>query len=308
MIKEVVDQDSYAIVKALNTMKDRPKNFSNMPRNVFMGGSYNQNIDKFVLKEKGYWDMAPALFLYLSEHYANHVFHVVADPMFDDEVNRQFLYAYVFDGDEAVGTITADGNALKFTNNRIKQALVRGTAKKTTKFNTAKSIFATYFYGMTTAEHMDSLAGEVGSEVFAAKLSMRNEWLDADRKLLKFLSAEVDKNNQSIMTCIETLGGAHLTDAYRATKEAAEAVKNLETLVKGDKGYYVMFKDDEYITWRKNACIPERLKRENMPESMRMALGLLKLAEVKTFVHEAGFKVAENKFFILDEVQLGLDD
>ncbi len=41
---------------------------------------------------------------------------------------------------------------------------------------------------------------------------------------------------------------------------------------------------------------------------MRMALGLLKLAEHKTFVHEAGFKVSENKFFLLDEVQLEFDN
>ena len=73
-----------------------------------------------------------------------------------------------------------------------------------------------------------------------------------------------------------------------------------------------MLKDDEYISWRKGDSDalnqPKRFKREEMPENMRMALGLLKLAENKTFVHEAGFKVSENKFFLLDEVQLEFDN
>jgi hypothetical protein len=44
-----------------------------------------------------------------------------------------------------------------------------------------------------------------------------------------------------------------------------------------------------------------------MPSDMRMALGLLKIADKNTFVDGAGFKLADDKFFIRNEVQLDFD-
>ena len=319
MISEVYNKDSYAVVNALADMKEHPHHFSNMPRNVFHN---RRGSDQIELEQRNHLDIAPALLLYLSQHYNNYSFYVKTREEYKDgggsESGIVMRNIYVFDSGEAVGVISRgerysnNQNGLEFENKRISWDLKRGSAKKTSKLNAAKSIFAKYFYRMTMREHMESLAAEIRYEVSNAMYNMRTEYATAERRLMEFLRKEVEQNNQLVMTCIETLGEASLIDSYNATQEAVTAAGNLEKLIENQKGYYVMLKDDEYISWRKGDSDalnqPKRLKREEMPENMRMALGLLKLAEPKTFVHEAGFKVSENKFFLLDEVQLEFDN
>jgi len=319
MISEVFPQDSYAVVNALADMKEHPFHFSNMPRNVFHN---RRGSDQIELEQRDRLDIAPALLLHLSQHYTNYSFYVKTKKEYKNggasESGIVMRTIYVFDNGEAVVVINRgewhsnNQNGLVFENQRIYKDLKRGSTKKTSKLHTAKSIFAKYFYRMTMREHMESLASDIGYEVNNAMYNMRNEHATAERRLMSFLRKEVEQNNQLVMTCIEKLGEASLIDSYNATQEAAKAASNLEKLINNRKGYYVMLKDDEYISWRKgdpNALNqPKRLKREEMPENMRIALGLLKLAEHKTFVHEAGFKVSENKFFLLDEVQLEFDN
>lgn len=315
MISEIFPQDSYIVVNALAKMKEHPHHFSNMPRNVY----HNRN-DTVPLEQRNDLDIAPALLLYLSQHYTNYSFYVKTRARYTNKNEERIVMRdiYVFDNGEAVGVISRgerysnNQNGLEFENKRISWDLKRGSAKKTSKLNAAKSIFAKYFYRMTMREHMESLAAEIRYEVSNAMYNMRNEHANAEHRLMAFLRKEVEQNNQLVMTCIETLGKASLIDSYNGNKEAVTAAGNLEKLIENQKGYYVMLKDDEYISWRKGDSDalnqPKRLKREEMPENMRMALGLLKLAEHKTFVHEAGFKVSENKFFLLDEVQLEFDN
>ena len=315
MISEIFPQDSYIVVNALAKMKEHPHHFSNMPRNVY----HNRN-DTVPLEQRNDLDIAPALLLYLSQHYTNYSFYVKTRTRYNEKNEERIVMRniYVFDNGEAVGVISRgerysnNQNGLEFENKRISWDLKRGSAKKTSKLNAAKSIFAKYFYRMTMREHMESLAAEIRYEVSNAMYNMRNEHANAEHRLMAFLRKEVEQNNQLVMTCIETLGKASLIDSYNGNKEAVTAAGNLEKLIENQKGYYVMLKDDEYISWRKGDSDalnqPKRLKREEMPENMRMALGLLKLAEPKTFVHEAGFKVSENKFFLLDEVQLEFDN
>lgn len=319
MISEVYNANSYVIANAKEDIRSgNASAFSNMPRNVYHNrNAYN---DTTPLVQRDHLDIAPAFLLHVATRNPDYSFYVKTRTGYTDKNEERIFMRdiYVLDGDEAIGHISrgqahsnnADG--LEFTNNRIRQYLKRGVRKKTAKLSTAKSIFAKYFYGMTLREHMESVAADVGYEVRNALYNMQSENVSAESKLISFLRGEVKQGNQPVLTCIKNLGEASLVDSYNATREAIVAAGNLEKSITDRKGYYVMLKNDEYIRWHKgdsNALDqPKRLKREEMPENMRMALGLLKLAEVKTFVHEAGFKLADNKFFLLDEVQLEFDN
>jgi hypothetical protein len=165
MISEVYNRDSYLVVNAKEDIKNGDAGtFSNMPRNVY----HNQN-DTGPLKQKNHLDIAPALLLYLSQHYTNYSFYVKTRTRYTDK-NEEYMTMrdiYVFDGDEPVGRISRgerysnNHDGLEFENNRISLDLKRGSAKKTAKLSTAKSLFAQYFYGMTIREHMEAMASSV---------------------------------------------------------------------------------------------------------------------------------------------------
>jgi len=103
------------------------------------------------------------------------------------------------------------------------------------------------------------------------------------------------------------MGKADLIDAFHHTQNELQVVKNIEGVVDKRNGYYVLLKEDEYFKWHENDSTPKRFKRDEMPSDMRMALGLLKIADKNTFVDGAGFKLADDKFFIRNEVQLDFD-
>jgi len=316
-MKAVYSSSRYTVNNILEAIKrGNIRYYTNMPRNVFraqqIAGPEPEptvslgNRNKIGLGVSFLSDVAPR---YPNCSFVTTTFNMYS---FDSGDIVDLKGIYVFAGDEPLGFIEFADKKLAFYNDRISADVKRGDRKITSKLNTAKAIFAKYFYGMTPLEHMKAIAVDVAYEVDNAIHSMRHDCTKAEHKLLSFLRKEVEQNNQLVMTCIETLGEASLIDSYRATKEAATAAGVLGKLINDQKGHYVMLKDDEYISWRKgNSDVldqPKRHKREEMPENMRMALGLLKLAEVNTFVHEAGFKAAENKFFILDEVQIEFDN
>lgn len=316
-MKAVYSSNRYTVKNILETIKEgKIRYYTNMPRNVFRAQQIAgpEPEPTVALGNRNTIGLGVSFLSDVAPRYPHCNFVTFTDNMYSvDRGDIVYLRSmFVFAGDEPLGCIDVEDENLVFNNNRISGDVKRGNSKKTSKLNVAKSIFAKYFYGITPLEHMKAIAVDVAYEVDNAIHSMRHDCTKAEHKLLSFLRKEVEQNNQLVMTCIETLGEASLIDSYRATKEAATAAGVLGKLINDQKGHYVMLKDDEYISWRKgNYDVldqPKRHKREEMPENMRMALGLLKLAEVNTFVHEAGFKAAENKFFILDEVQIEFDN
>jgi|DEB0MinimDraft_10_1074344.scaffolds.fasta_scaffold02758_5 hypothetical protein len=311
MISEVYNRDSYLVVNAKEDIKNGDAGtFSNMPRNVY----HNQN-DTGPLKQKNHLDIAPALLLYLSQHYTNYSFYVKTRTRYTDK-NEEYMTMrdiYVFDGDEPVGRISRgerysnNHDGLEFENNRISLDLKRGSAKKTAKLSTAKSLFAQYFYGMTIREHMEAMASSVRYEVSSSSYQLSREYDTARSKLTDYIKTEVARANETVLKFLKDMGKTDLIDAFHHTQNELQVVKNIESVVDKRNGYYVLLKEDEYFKWHQGESTPKRFKRDEMPSDMRMALGLLKIADKNTFVDGAGFKLADDKFFIRNEVQLDFD-
>ena len=94
---------------------------------------------------------------------------------------------------------------------------------------------------------------------------------------------------------------------YQEVTHEIGLVDTIDNVKSKDEGYYVLLEGEEYFTWRNGMSTPKRLSRETMPQDLKLALGMLKLAEDDTFLAGAGFKLDQNKFFIRDEVQLEFD-
>ena len=311
MLTEVYSRDSYTVANAKDDIKNGDaSNFSNMPRNIY----HNRN-DTGPLTQKNHRDIAPALLSHLGHRYPDYSFYVKTHTRYNEK-NEEYMTMrniYVLDGDEPVGCISGgeaysnNADGLEFTNNRINRVLKRGSAKKTAKLSTAKSLFAQYFYGMTIREHMEAIASSVSYEVSNSSYQLRREHDTARSKLTDYIKTEVARANETVLKFLKDMGKADLIDAFHHTQNELQVVKNIEDVVHKRNGYYVLLKEDEYFKWHQGETTPKRFKRDEMPSDMRMALGLLKIADKGTFVDGAGFKLADDKFFIRNEVQLDFD-
>ena len=301
MIEAVYDINRYRTRRELEEIKEgEVKHFANMPRNVFHTQTYRGDL----VMKNDVWNMHDLL-LHVSERYPHYTFLTMGTVDADEMLWASEVS--VFSGEEPLGRI----ESLKyeqgtiFHNNRIQQEVKRGSGKKTTKLSVAKSIFAKYFYGITTNERMEVVAYEVSHKLNHTLYTLRAGQRSAEQAVQTFVRSKLD--NQFLIDALQIMGGTDLVQKYQEVTHEIGLVDTIDKVKSKDGGYYVLLENEEYFTWRDGMSTPKRLSRETMPQDLKLALGMLKLAEDDTFLAGAGFKLDQNKFFIRDEVQLEFD-
>lgn len=303
MIEAVYDTNRYRTRRELENIKEgEVKHFTNMPRNVFHTHTHRDDI----AMKNDVWDMHNLL-LHISERYPHYTFLTKAfESRLEDDGMMRATEIAVFSGEEPLGRLkTHYEQGIIFHNNRIQQEVKRGNGKRTTKLSVAKSIFAKYFYGITTNERMEVVAYEVNHKLNHTRYNLRSEQRTAEQAVQTFVRSKLD--NQFLIDALQVMGGIDLVQKYQEITHELELVDTIDNVKSKDGGYYVLLENEEYFTWRNGMSTPKRLSRETMPQDLKLALGMLKLAEDDTFLAGAGFKLDQNKFFIRDEVQLEFD-
>ena len=312
-MKAVYSSSRYTVNNILEAIKrGNIRYYTNMPRNVFraqqIAGPEPEptvslgNRNKIGLGVSFLSDVAPR---YPNCSFVTTTFNMYS---FDSGDIVDLKGIYVFAGDEPLGFIEFADKKLAFYNDRISADVKRGDRKITSKLNTAKAIFAKYFYGMTTLEHMQNVvSGAAALSGNTAHDLMRKERL-ASVAINELVAKKLAQGSQALMDFFVSEGETDIVDNLKAAKEEREVVRHIEKAMDAHAGFYLMVKDDHYYTHRVGETTPKRYKRGDMPESMRTAFALLKLAEKETYVGGAGLKVDDDKFFILDEVKLEFDD
>tara|TARA_R100001510_G_C7629590_1_gene188731 strand:- start:86 stop:1018 length:933 start_codon:yes stop_codon:yes gene_type:complete len=309
MISEVYDRDKRSVANILEDRKhnDYPPGFSNMPRNVFQNG-YSGEVEN-ELRPYNNKDYMPQLVSYVAHHYPHYEFWVTARTG-PDEADAICRYVYVFLDDEPLGRIMVHDRyegIFGFTNNRIRQDMNRGDTKKTGKLTAAKSIFRKYFNGMSMAETFASLAYDVKSAVGSGKWELSSKSKSAEDTVLKYFKEELNVSSAPLMQYLIDMGKQELIKAFHEAEENHLIAQKVTEAIDNRNGYYVWLKGDKYIKWTEGEHATTKHNRDEMPDDMRMALGLLRISEDSTFVDGAGFKLSDTKFFINNEVQLDFD-
>ena len=301
-------------VKNAKTLFEKKKTvgFKNMPRNVhtslqeLTSEDYDKNIHP-TLAERGHIDYGCKFLLYVAQRNPSYKFYLTLSR----GTGEYYIDAiFVFDVDEAVGSMEYySAGTYEFHNNRISNALLRGSAKKTTKLAAAKGIFTNYFYGLTLRERMQQVQHAVHDNVYENKWSTDNHHSSIMSDLQRFVEKEFTSQESTLLQYLETVGQKELLTRYVSAEENRELTARLDKNIKGGKGLYVLVQGDTYCTWDAAAeNTPRRVKRVDLSSDMRTALGLLKVAEKGTVVDGAGYKVNDNSFFIMKEVNLEFDD
>ena len=300
MIEAVYDINRYRTKNELEDLKEGGvKNFTNMPRNVFHTHTHQNDLEM----QDDAWSMYDLL-LHVSGRYPHYTF--LTRCRLDHDETMRASEVSVYNGQEPLGRIECKkSEGIVFHNNRVQQEVRRGNGKRTTKLSVAKSIFAKYFYGITTNERMEVVAYEVGSKLNHTRYNLGSGQQTAEKEMQAFILSQLD--NQMLLDTLQAVGGATFVKKYQDITHEIGLVNAIESAKINDKGYYVLLEGEEYFTWRSDMSTPKRLNRETMPQDLKLALGMLKLAEDDTFLAGAGFKLDQNKFFIRDEVQLEFD-
>lgn len=312
-MKELL-HNGYVVSRMRSHIKDGDVyNFTNQPRNVVYDPGYNEG---YALGGDEQYILAP-LITELAMKYPQYTFFVaVSANYYSDGVVRP-KDVTVFAGEEAIGSIqngeayTNNAYGVELRNRRIENVMERGTYKKTSKLKTAMALFARYIYPRTMNEIMEHSAGELYSAVNSAVWTLKSKHDAARNQLVDFLRDRLKARDPALMQFLNTEGKTSMVDDMDTRCNELGMMDTLQSKLR-DGGQYICLRGDDYITWRKGESPvldgAKRCKREEMPDSMRTALALLKLAEPNTCVQGAGYKLDDTNYFIYDEVQLEFDD
>lgn len=312
-MKAVYSSSRYTVKNILEAIKEgNIRYYTNMPRNVFraqhIAGPEPEPTVSLGSSDSG--GLGVSFLSDVAPRYPNRSFVTTTFNMYSfdsgDIVGLRGIY--VFAGDEPLGYIEAVDEKLVFSNNRISDDVKRGYNKETSKLSTAKATFAKYFYGMTTLEHMQNVVSGAAALSGNTAHDLKRKELLALVAINELVAKKLAQGSQAFMDFFVSEGETDIVDNLKAAKEEREIVRRIEQAMEAHAGLYLMVKDDHYYTHRVGETTPKRYKRGDMPESMRTAFALLKLAEKETYVGSAGLKVDDDKFFILDEVQIEFDD
>lgn len=213
---------------------------------------------------------------------------------------------YVFDKLECVGHVGyEDSGALNFANARIAEDLHRRSMMKTASQSKAAAIIRKYFYGMTKVEKMQSMAGLMKAAVSSAHSETIYKRRGAKQLITEELERAAFSNSQlsqAVLQYFETTNQSHLMTGYEDAKDDFELVEEAYNAQRSGNGLYVQAVGEEYQMWRRGSTRVQTCNRSKLPDKVRGALGMLKLADDNSFVNEAGFKMEAERFWITEEL------
>lgn len=213
---------------------------------------------------------------------------------------------YVFDKLECVGHVGyEDSGALNFSNARISEDLHRRSIMKTASQSKATTILRKYFYGMTKVETMQSMAGLMKAAVSSAHSDTMYKRRGAKQRVTEELERAVFSDSQlsqAVLQYFEATNQSHLMAKYEDAKDDFELVEEAYNAQRLGKGLFVQAVGEEYQMWRKDSTRVQTCNRNRLPDKVRGALGMLKLADNNSFVNGVGFKMEAEKFWIAEEL------
>jgi hypothetical protein len=213
---------------------------------------------------------------------------------------------YVFDALECVGHVGyEESGALNFSNARIAEDLHRRSVMKTASQSKAATILRKYFYGMTKVETMQSMAGLMKAAVSSAHSDTIYKKRGAKQRVTEELERAVFSDSQlsqAVLQYFEVTNQSHLMAKYEDAKDDFELVEEAYNAQRLGKGLFVQAVGEEYQMWRKDSTRVQTCNRNRLPDKVRGALGMLKLADDNSFVNSVGFKMEAEKFWIAEEL------
>ena len=225
-----------------------------------------------------------------------------------------FRNLYVHADGESVGnmhTETAWGSSdvvMHFSNNRIHDARKHGGSMKTTKIDRGKSIIAKYFYGLTALEAITHKASVIILQAGSGLHQTQNKLYMAKTQVVSFVREQIEANNttfiESMERLVENQQNPNPMALYKSYSDDLKLMGTLHSAQKRGGGLFVSINEakEEYHTWKKDATTVRKYVRHELPDKVRGALGMLKIAEDNSFISGMGYKYERGYYWITEEI------
>lgn len=213
----------------------------------------------------------------------------------------------VYDGDDHLGWVgwgRKNGwgtRVYEFDNFRLKGMRTRGSANYSSKAETAASRIIKTFHSKTPKELMDDAVTNVSKAAHNNASDKRHEYHMAYKKISNAVERFVVANWQHIQPELGDIASAMDLPELIATAKQASA---LNEVYRDGHGWVILAQTNgRYITRRDG--IINTYTDADLPDRMRMGLGLLKMVEDGTAIDGIGVRGKDNVFFVADEMEEG---
>ena len=211
----------------------------------------------------------------------------------------------VYDGDDRLGWIgwgqkNGWGNRVyQFDNFRLRAKRSRGSANYSSKVETAASRVVKTFHSKTPKELMDNAMEISRNAVWDATNDKRSEYHRAYGRIAGNIEKFVISNWQHIQPELGDVANGMDLPELMASANRAAALNDLKA--KGHGWVILAQTNGRYITKRDD--IINTYTDADLPDRMRMGLGLLKMVEDNTAIDGIGVRGKDNVFFVADETK-----
>jgi len=207
----------------------------------------------------------------------------------------------VYEKRELIGFVGYDrsyarGDQYVVGNDRISLGKYRQSCTKTTKLDVALRLVKKNFSPKTTDEYFEK-AVEVVAEGVNRLVSRANQDTRGYYNALQSKMAEYVRNNWS--SFVDTLNqeGKDTCAKYMEAHEKLDVNENLHKLFNTGDASTVLIRENEYIIKNKGGVTV--CPSEQLPQELKLKLGMLKLSAVGTVVEGMGYRATDDSFVIV---------
>jgi hypothetical protein len=211
----------------------------------------------------------------------------------------------VYDGDDYLGWVgwgQKNGwgsKVYEFDNFRLRGARTRGSTNYSSKAETAASRIIKTFHSKTPKELMDDAVTNVSKAAHYNSTDKQHQYHVAYRKISNTVERFVVANWQHIQPELgDIASGMDLPELITTAKRASA----LNEVYRDGHGWVILAQTNgRYITRRDG--IINTYTDADLPDRMRMGLGLLKMVEDGRAIEGVGVRGEGNVFFVADEME-----
>lgn len=207
----------------------------------------------------------------------------------------------VYEKREMIGFVGYDrsyarGDQYVVGNDRISASKDRQSCTKTTKLDVALRLVKKNFSPKTTDEYFEKSI-EVVTENINRLVIRANQDTRGYYNALQTKMAQYVRNNWS--SFVDTLNqeGKDTCAKYMEAHEKLDINQNIQTLFQKGDASTILIRDNDYIIKNKGGVT--MCPSEQLPQELKLKLGMLKLSAVGTVVEGMGYRATDESFVIV---------
>jgi hypothetical protein len=219
----------------------------------------------------------------------------------DDQRVRLATKFDVIEKREVLGYVGYDrsysrGDQFVVGNDRIGKEMERQSFTKTTKMEVALRHVKKHFSPKTTDEYFEKAVQEV-SENLHRLVGRANQDARGYYNSLQSSMAQYARDNWDSFVFTLNQEGKDTCAKYIEAHEKLTLNESIKALHHNGEAYTILIKDSEYIVKHKNGVTI--YPTEQLPQELKLKLGMLKLVAIGTIMEGMGYRATEDSYVVV---------